>query len=131
MDNLRHPKLFIDPTTGNPHVFASDIPYCIFQILELEPDVVEVGEGTDKRRRQIIILRQGSMIAMRSDLPFATGRLEIGRGLKLIMHWDAEEEGILNYLELDRDGISEKKTLALGEILTHEQAVELIRGLTN
>ena len=131
VDNLRHPKLFIDPKTGNPHVFASDISYCIFQILELQPEVEETGEDTDKRRRHIIILRQGTMIAMRSDLPFSKAKLEIGRGLQLIMHWDAEEEGILNYLELDRDGISETKSLALGEILNHEQAVELIRGLTN
>jgi hypothetical protein len=132
VDNLRHPKLFVDPKTGNPHVFATDIPYCIFQILELQPEIVEEegDDETDKRRRQIIILRQGTMIAMRSDLPFATGRLEIGRGLKLIMHWDAEEDGVLNYLELDRDGISATKRLVLGDGLNHEQAVDLIRGLT-
>jgi len=131
-DNLKYPKLFLDPQTGNPHVFATDLENCIFQILELRPEVVEENEGTEKRRRQIIILRQGTMIAMRPDLPFATGRLEIGRGLKVIMHWDNEEdEGILNYLELDRDGVSETKSLAVGELLSHEQAVELIRGLTN
>jgi len=128
-ENLRHPKLFIEPKTGNPHVFASDISYCIFQILELQPEVEETGEDADKRRRQIIILRQGTMIAMRSDLPFAKAKLEIGRGLQLIMHWDADEEGRLNYLELDRDGISGTKSLTLGETLNHEQAVELIRGL--
>ena len=94
-------------------------------------EIEETGEGAEKRRRQIIILRQGSMIAVRSDIPFASGRLEIGRDLKLIMHWDSEVEGILNYLELDRDGISETKSLALGEVLNHDQAVELIRGLTN
>jgi len=131
VDNLRHPKLFIDPKTGNPHVFATDLSYCVFQILELRPEIVEEDEGAEKRRRQIIILRQGSMIAVRSDIPFATSRLAIGRGLKLIMHWDSEDEGILNYLELDRDGISETKSLTLGETLNHEQAVELIRGLTN
>ncbi len=130
LGNLRHPKLFIEPQTGNPHVFATDISYCMFQILELQPEVVEDGEGADKRRRQIIILRHGTMIAMRSDLPFASGRLEIGRGLKLIMHWDDDEEGTLNYLELDQDGISEAKSLPVGEILNHEQAVNLIRGLT-
>ena len=129
-DNLKHPKLFYDPQTGNPHVLATDLENCIFQILELRPEVVDEDEGADKRRRQIIILRQGTMIAMRSDLPFASGRLEIGHGLKLIMHWDNEEDGALNYLELDRDGISETKSLTLTEILNHEQAVELIRGLT-
>jgi hypothetical protein len=129
-DNLKHPKLFYDPQTGNPHVLATDLENCLFQILELKPEVVEEVENDEKRRRQIIILRQGTMIAMRSDLPFADGRLEVGRGLKLIMHWDGDEEGVLNYLELDREGVSETKSLKLGENLNHEQAVDLIRGLT-
>ena len=130
-DNLKHPKLFIDPKTSNPHVFATDLSNCIFQILELRPEVVEDDSGDDKRRRQIIILRQGATIALRSDLPLATGKLEVGGGLKLIMHWDNDEDDILNYLELDEEGISETKSLPLGEVLSHEQAVDLIRGLTN
>ena len=40
-DNLKHPKLFIEPKTGNPHVFATDLANCIFEILELKPEVVE------------------------------------------------------------------------------------------
>jgi len=130
-DNLKHPKLFIEPKTGNPHVFATDLANCIFQILELKPEVVDDDSGNDKRRRQIIILRQGTTIALRSDLPLATGRLEVGGGLKLIMHWDDDDGDALNYLELDEEGISETKSLSLGETLSHEQAVDLIRGLTN
>ncbi len=130
-DNLKHPKLFLDPQTGNPHVFATDLASCIFQILELRPEVVEEDEGTEKRRRQIIILRQGKMIALRPDLPFAKAKLEIGGDLKLIMHWDGDEGDLLLYLELDEEGISETKSLPLGKVLSHEQAVDLIRGLTN
>jgi hypothetical protein len=130
-DNLKHPKLFIDPKTGNPHVFATDLSNCIFAILELSPEVVDDDTGTEKRRRQIIILRQAATIALRSDLPFATGRLEVGGGLKLIMHWDGDEGDLLHYLELDEEGISETKSLPLDEMLNHEQAVDLIRGLTN
>ena len=130
-DNLRHPKLFIEPKTGNPHVFFTDLANCIFEILELKPEVVDDGAPGDKRRRQIIILRQGATIALRPDLPLATGRLEVGGGLKLIMHWDDDEDSALNYLELDQEGISETKTLPLGEMLSHEDAVDLIRGLTN
>ena len=130
-DNLKHPRLFIEPKTGNPHVFATDLANCIFQILELRPEVVDDYSGAEKRRRQIIILRKGTMIALRSDLPFATGRLEVGGGFKLIMHWDDEEGDLLHYIELDEEGISETKSLPLGKVLSHEQAVDLIRGLTN
>ena len=130
-DNLKHPMLFIDPKTSNPHVFATDLSNCIFAILELSPEVVDDDTGTEKRRRQIIILRQGATIALRSDLPLAKGKLEVGGGLKLIMHWDGDEGDLLHYLELDQEGISETKSLPLGEVLSHEKAVDLIRGLTN
>jgi hypothetical protein len=48
----------------------------------------------------------------------------------MIMHWDDDEGDVLHYLELDEEGISETKSLALGETLSHEEAVDLIRGLT-
>jgi hypothetical protein len=128
-DNLRHPKLFIDPQSGNPHVFATDLANCVFQIIELIPAVEEEEQGLEKRRRQIIILRKSAMIALRAELPLATGKLAIGSGLKMLMHWDAEEEEILHYLELDEGGVSETKNLVLDEKLNHEMAVELIREL--
>jgi hypothetical protein len=123
-DNLRHPKLFIDPQSGNPHVFATDLASCHFQILELIP----VFEELD-RNFQIIILRHASMIALRPDLPLKSGNLEVGTGLKIVMHWDDVEESLLYYLELDPQGASEPKALALDENLNHEQAVSLIREL--
>jgi hypothetical protein len=131
-ENLRHPKLFIEPGSNNPHIFASDIGDCFFQILELVPEAeVEAGDTT-KRRRQIIILRKTAMIAMRSDLPLAKGKLVVGSGLKIIMHWDEEMEELqsaVNYLELDEEGVSETKTLVLDDNLDHERATELIREL--
>ncbi len=130
-DNLKHPKLFIDPKTGNPHLFTTDLSSCIFEILELRPEVVVDATGADKRRRHIIILRQGATIALRPDLPFAKGRLEVGGGRKLIMHWDDDEDNVLHYLELDQEGVSDTKSLPLDETLSHEDAVDLIRGLTN
>jgi hypothetical protein len=123
-DNLKHPKLFFDPQTNNPHVFATDITNCHFQILEVGSEI----EVVDKRRRQIIILRKATMIALRPTLPLATGRLEVGSGLKLLMHWDGEDD-TLNYVELDPEGISATKTLHLTSDLSHEQAVGLVREL--
>ena len=127
-DNLTYPRLLMDPQSGHPHVFATDFNGCLFQIFELEPGVVE--EADTKRRRQIIILRSPSTVALRPDVPLAATKIEVGSGLKLLLHWDGDQEN-LHYLELDVEGLSEVKTLSLGEMLSHEQAVELIRGLTN
>ncbi len=127
-ENLKHPKLLMDPRSGNPHVFATDLNSCLFQIFELEPEIV-VDVDT-KRRRQIIILRSPSTVALRPDLPLAATKIEVGSGLQLIMHWDGDD-GTLEYLELDQGGLSETKSLSLDEMLSHEQAVELIRGLRN
>jgi hypothetical protein len=127
-ENLKHPKLLMDPQSGNPAVFATDLNSCLFQIFELRPEVVD--DATTKRRRQIIILRSPSTVALRPDLPLAATKIEVGTGLRLIMHWDGEDD-VLNYLELDQEGLSETKSLPLGERLSHETAVELIRGLTN
>ena len=55
---------------------------------------------------------------------------EEARG-EIIMHWDDDEADALHYLELDEEGISETKSLPFGETLSHEEAVDLIRGLTN
>jgi hypothetical protein len=128
-DNLRHPKLFIDPQSANPHVFATDVASCHFQILEIQTTAEDELVDLVKRRRQIIILRHATAIALRPDLPLKIGRLEIGSGLSLLMHWDADEEDAVLYQELDEEGISETKTLVLDEGLNHEQAVELIRQM--
>ncbi len=109
-------------------VFATDLNSCPFQIFELKPEVAV--DGDTKRRRHIIILRSPSTIALRPDLPLAATKIEVGSGLKLIMHWDGDNNN-LEYLELDKDGLSETKSLSLDDMVSHEKAVELIRGLTN
>lgn len=131
-DSLKHPKLFVDPASGLPHVFATDFANCLFQIIELRPEVVEeaLDDGAGKRRRHVVVLRTGAMIGLRPDLPLASAKIEVGENLSLIMYWDGGEEGLLQFLELDQETISETKSLVLGEELSHEQAVELIRGLT-
>jgi hypothetical protein len=129
-ENLYHPKLFIEPKSNNPHVFATDFGDCFFQILEIDTLVEDDEVNFEKRRRQIIILRKASMVALRPELPLAKGKLVVGNDLKMLMHWDGDaEDNILHYLELDQAGLYETKTLALDDKLDHEQAVELIREL--
>jgi len=130
-ENLHYPKLFIEPGSNNPHIFATDVGDCFFQILELVPEVEETADGATKRRRQIIILRKTAMIAMRPNLPLAKGKLVVGGGLKILMHWDSETDDAIHYLELDAEGVSDTKILALDEDLGHEKATELIRELAH
>jgi hypothetical protein len=54
----------------------------------------------------------------------------VGHGLVIVAYWDGEDSRV-EYVHMDRTGISETKMLAVGETLSHEQAIELIRGLTN
>lgn len=129
-EELKHPKLLVDPETGNPHIFATDFGDCLFQIIELGTEVVD-DDASAKRRRQIIILRNPSMIALRPDVPLARSKVEVGRGLELILHWDSDKGDTIQYLELDPQGLSEVKDLTLDEALSHEQAVDLIRSLIN
>lgn len=132
-DNLRHPRIFIDPQSGRPHLFVTDLGSCHFQILELAAELEDEvnADATGKRRRQIIILRNAAAIALRPDLPLATGSLKVGSNLKLLIHWDAKEEVAIRYLELDEAGSSEIRNLPLGEHLSHEQAVALIHELAH
>jgi hypothetical protein len=131
-DNLRHPKLFIDPQSAKPHVFATDLANCHFQILEVDSEVQQVTLDAEKRRRQIIILRHSAAIALRPSLPLAKGTLVVGTRLKILMHWDEdlEETGAaVKYLELDEEGVSKTNILVLDEQLSHERAVDLIRDV--
>ena len=130
-DNVRHPKLFIDPQSGNPHVFATDLSNCLFQIYELIPQIEEEDLVLAKRRRQIIILRKAAIRALRQELPLAKSTLVIGGGLKILMHWDSEIDNAVHYLEVDLEGASETKILMLDEGLGHEQATKLIRELAH
>jgi len=122
---LAAPKLFSDPQSGFPHVFATDFNECLFYILQIGHDVTIDPET--ERRRHTIILRHGSTIPVNTDLPIDNSMIDVGHGLKLVMYWDAE--GAVEYVTLDAEGSSDVMSLPIGEELSHEQAVELIEGL--
>jgi hypothetical protein len=132
IETLKHPMLFIDPQSSNPHMFFTDYEGCAFHIMELQPtvEIVDDDVSETKRRRQIIILRHRTTVGIRPNLKLESAKLEVGANLSIVMHWDGDNE-TLNYVQLDQNGTSEVKTLKLDENLNHERAVELIRGLTN
>jgi hypothetical protein len=126
---LAHPKVFMDPQSGAPHVFAMDFPNCLFQILRIDYEIVEELVGEIKRRRAITVWRTESMIAVNSSIVLATAKVEVGHGLDVVMYWDVD--GGVSYVQLDENGTPPVQTLAIGGHLTHEQALEMVRNLVH
>lgn len=124
-DQLAHPRLYLDPQSGNPHVLATDLTECLFQILRISYDVVE--EPTTKRRRHITVWNTEGMIGVDAALPLGAAQVEAGRDLSVVLYWDAAEA--VEYLRLTESVSSGIQSLALGDDLDREQAVELIRAL--
>jgi hypothetical protein len=126
-ESLAHPRLFVDPQSGNPHVFATDVGQCLFQILELQfqPELDPVS----KRRRRVIIFGRSKIAPVRSDVSLKSARVEVGHNLSLVIFWDKGEA--IDYLKLDDDGWSEMRSLPLDEHLHFGKALELIQTLTH
>jgi hypothetical protein len=126
---LAHPKVFVDPQSGAPHVFASDFSNCAFQILSIGYEVVEEWVGDIKRRRAITVWRTEVMIAINPDMVLASAKVEVGHGLDVVMYWDVDEA--VAYVQLDENGMPPVKELPVGDGLTREQAHEMIRSLVH
>jgi len=126
---LAAPKLFSDPQSGFPHLFASDFAECLFYVLQIGHDVIV--DPVTERRRHTIILREGGTYVVAEDLPLATASVEVGHGLALVLHWDTVTDTgtSVDYLQFDPNYVYDVQSLPLGESLNHEQAVQLIRGL--
>lgn len=122
---LAAPKLFSDPQSGFPHLFASDFAECLFYVLKLD-HVVTVDPITE-RRRHTIILRQSGTFPVDNDLPLDTSSVEVGHGLTMVLYWDADEA--VDYMQFNSEGSSGVMSLPLGDNLDHEQAVALVRSL--
>jgi len=126
---LAAPKLFSDPQSGFPHLFASDFEECLFYVLQLDHEVIV--DPITERRRHTIILRDGGTYLVNEELPLAAASVEVGHGLALVLHWDAATDTgtSVDYLQFDPSDVYDVKSLTVGENLNHEQAVDLIRGL--
>jgi hypothetical protein len=124
---LAAPKLFSDPQSGFPHLFASDFAECLFYILQIGHDVIV--DPVTERRRHTTILREGGTYVVSDELPLASASVEVGHNLNFVLYWDAPVA--VEYIRFDPSGSSGVMSLPIGDDLTHEQAVDLIRGLTN
>ena len=127
---LAHPKVFVDPQSGSPHIFATDFSNCVFQILKLDYEVVEEWLGEIKRRRHIVLVGRASMIAANPDIILSTAKVEVGHGLDVVMYWNTENA--IEYVQLDENGVPPVKSLPFSEDgLTREQAVDVVRSLVH
>ncbi len=132
---LARPMLFVDPGTGDPHLFATDFGECLFQIYRLlfvpaDPENPEDGEAAAKRRRRNIIdLRAARMLPARASANLATAKVGVGGDLSLVLYW--LEEKTADYLLFHADGSSARSSVPLGDQLSAERAVELILTLTH
>jgi hypothetical protein len=128
-EGLAYPKLFTDPQSGAPHVFATDFANCAFQILRLDYDVIEEWVGDTKRRRAITVWRAESMIALNPDMVLSSAKVEVGHGLDVLMYWETDD-GVA-YVQLSEDGMPPVQTLATGDDLNLEQAEDMVRSLVH
>jgi hypothetical protein len=126
---LAHPKLFVDPQSGAPHVFASDFSNCAFQILKLRYEVVDEWDGEIKRRRAITVWNAEVMIAINPEIVLASAKVEVGHGLDVVMYWDIDDA--VAYVQLDENGIPPVQTIPVGDELSREQATDMVRDLVH
>ena len=126
---LAHPKVFVDPQSGSPHIFATDFSNCLFQILKIDYDLIEELVGETKRRRHIVLLGHSSMMAANPEIILSSAKVEVGHGLDVVMYWDIEDA--VAYVQLDENGVPPVQSLAYGEGLTHEEAIEMVRSLVH
>ncbi len=126
---LAYPKLFVDPQSGAPHVFATDFSNCVFQILRIYYDVIEEQIGDIKRRRHIVLLGRESMVAANPYIILSNAKVEVGHDLDLVMYWDADEA--IDYVQLGMASLPPVQSLPYGDGLSRAQAVEMVRSLVH
>jgi len=128
---LAHPKVFVDPQSGAPHVFATDFSNCVFQVLKIATEIEEEEDefGAIKRRRHIVLLGREVMMAANPDIILSNAKVEVGHDLDLVMYWDADDA--VDYVQLGQSTMPPVQTLAYGEGLSRDQAVDMIRALVH
>ncbi len=128
---LTFPRLFVDAQSGDPHLIFADLPNCMFGIVRLAEEPAPGGDGeepvTSQRRRNVIVFGLRKMVFIKPGLPLNDADFEVGHNLSIALYWNAESA--VQYITLDEDSWSDIKTLKLGDHLSREDAINLVRGL--
>jgi len=127
---LTYPRLFVDAQSGDPHLIFTDLLNCMFGIgrLVAETDPSDDEEpATSQRRRNVIVFGLRKMVFIKPGLPLNDADFEVGHNLSIALYWNADDA--IQYITLDNDSWSEIKTLKVGDHLSRENAIDLVRRL--
>jgi len=130
MSSLTYPRLFVDAQSGDPHLIFADLPNCMFGIVRLAE---ETDPGDDEepaiaqRRRNVIVFGLRKMVFIKPGLPLNDADFEVGHNLSIALYWNAGDA--IQYITLDNDSWSDIKTLKVGDHLSREDAINLVRHL--
>lgn len=127
---LAHPQ-FLRDSKGLPLLFTTDFSNCVFHILTIQYEVEETNNpdgSLEKRRRQIAVFRTSDlMMVIPPNVILTDAKMLLGSDFSVLIYWDGEDG--INWIRSNSQGWSEMKSLSTGDLLNHEQAVELIRNL--
>ncbi len=129
---FNHPKLVVDPQTGDPQLLYADLEQCQLAIVDLHPEPESPSDGDDgsivaQRKRNVIVFGLRKQIFVRPDIRLDHAQLAIGHNMSVVLFWDVD--GGIDYMTMDDQNTSEVSTIKLHEGLNHEQAVQLIQRL--
>lgn len=127
---LSFPRLFVDAQSGDPHLIFADLSNCMFAIVRLREAPESDGDEdpvTGQRRRNVIVFGLRKMVFIKPGLPLNDANFEVGHNLSIALYWNAGDA--VQYITLDQDSWSDIKTLKLGDHLSREDAINLVRGL--
>jgi hypothetical protein len=145
--SLTPPQFFIDPETGDPHIFFTNLGDCLFQIFQLRAQIDEGGEGDEgdgttgmtKRRRHVIVFGNRFDATISPELEVDNANLEVGHGMSVVAWWESTELAddaspesatpVVRYLVMDGNGWAPIRSLPLNDEISRDQAVGLIRSL--
>jgi len=127
--SLAHPKLFIDPQTGDPHALFVDTTSCMFEIVRLHEELPAQDDDTitAQRRGHVVVFGVRKDISIPPGLRLRGTQFVVGHNLSVVGYWDGESG--IDYILMGNAGWSEIRTLRVDDTLSHEQAVGLIRQL--
>ena len=131
VQGLAHPQFFTG-TDGLPLLFTTDFGNCVFHILGIDYEVeeVEISGTSVKRRRQIAVFRSGGeVMAIPPGIALTDTKMLLSQDFTVLIYWDVA--GGIEWILSKTEGWSDVKSLPIGNDVSHEQAVELIRELVN